>query len=205
MKIDTIVFDLGNVLIDWNPKYLFLKEFSGDVEKTNWFLNHVCNSEWNLAQDAGRTFEEANQLTIKKFPAYEKQIKAFFEKWDQMCIGSIDGTLAIFEALKKTKKYKCFALTNFSAETWPIAIKKFPYLTTFDGVVVSGIEKTIKPKPEIYKILFERFHINPKTAVFIDDKLENIETAIKLGMSGIQFQTPAQLNQDLKKLNIQYE
>ncbi|MFC2127613.1 HAD family hydrolase [Bacteroidota bacterium] len=203
-KITTVVFDLGNVLIDHNPEYLFLNEFNGNQEKTDWFLNNVCTSEWNLGQDAGRTIEEANRLKIEEFPEYQKQILMYYGRWEEMCKGPIEGTVSIFEALKKTKQYKLYALTNFSSELLPIADKMFPYLNTFDGRVVSAEEKEIKPFDKIYQILLKRFDIDAKTAVFIDDKLENIEAAIRNGMQGIHFKSSEQLATDLKKLGINY-
>ncbi|WP_139958148.1 HAD family hydrolase [Flavicella sediminum] len=203
-KITTVVFDLGGVLIDHHPEVVFLKEFKGDQAKTDWFLNTVCTAEWNLGQDAGRTIEEANRLKIAEFPEYEKQILMYYGNWEHMCVGSIEGTLAIFEALKKTKQYKLYALTNFSSETFPKALKLFPYLNTFDGRVVSAEEKEIKPFDKIYQILFERFDFDPTNAVFIDDKLENIEAAIRNGMHGIHFKSPEQLAKELSLFGVSY-
>ena len=121
-----------------------------------------------------------------------------------MCKGAIQGTLNIFNAIKKTDSYKYYALTNFSAETWPIALKLFPFLDTFQGVIVSGEVKMRKPFEEIYEHLFTTFDINPHTSIFIDDSLPNIDTANRLGVHGIHFTTPEKLDVALKKLNINY-
>ena len=203
-KIETIVFDLGSVLIDWNPEYVYQKVFNGDTEKMNWFLNNVCTMDWNIEQDAGRTIAEANRIKIAEFPAYEKEIKIYYSKWADMISGAIEGTLEIFEAIKTSKNYNYYALTNWSAETWPIALEMFPFLSTFEGVVVSGQEKTRKPFDEIYHTLLNRYQLDPKTTVFIDDNPDNIETANRLGIHGIHFQSPEQLNKELKKLGVDY-
>ena len=203
-KIDTIIFDLGKVLIDHNPEYLYTSIFKGDSKKMNWFLNNVCTSEWNVEQDAGRTIEEANRKKIAEFPEYKKEIIAYYEQWETMCKGPIQGTLDIFEAIKNSGKYKYYALTNFSTETWPTATKLFPFINTFQGIIMSGEVKMRKPFDEIYHHLFKMYSINPKTAIFIDDSLPNIETANRLGLHGIHFQSPKQLAIKLKKLDVNY-
>lgn len=202
--IQTIVFDLGGVLVDWDPAYYYIRRFKGDRKKTAWFLNTVCTPEWNVAQDAGRTIAEGNQLKIEEFPEYEADIRAFYADWPQMFAGPIKGTLDIFEAIKASKKYRYYALTNWSAETWPTALELFPFLSSFEGVVVSGQEKTRKPYTDIYNILFERYQINPSTAVFIDDNFDNIEAAKELGMHAIHFKNPVQLATEIKNLGISY-
>ena len=191
-QIQTIIFDLGGVLVDWDPASLFLKRFQGDRDKTNWFLKHVCTSAWNVEQDAGRSIEEGNRIKIEQFPEYESDIRAFYKDWPQMFSGSIEGTLAIFEAIKASKKYNYYALTNWSAETWPTALELFPFFNTFEGVVVSGQEKTRKPYKKMYDILLDRFSVDPETAVFIDDNLDNVQAAKKIGMQGIHFKNPVQ-------------
>ena len=203
-NITTIVFDLGGVLVDWNPEYLFLKRFHGDIKKTRWFLENVCTPDWNIMQDAGRTIEEANRLKIAAYPEYESDIIAFYEQWHLMFKGPIKGTLALFEAIKKSENYRYYALTNWSTETWERGKTLFPFFETFQGIVVSGEEKTIKPFADIYNILFDRFEIAPKNAVFIDDNKQNTEAAIALGMHAIHFNNPTQLDLDLKALGIQY-
>lgn len=203
-KIKTIIFDLGKVLIDHDPAYLYRSIFKDNPEKMNWFLKNVCTSEWNIEQDAGRTIEEANRIKITEFPEYEKEILAYYEQWSIMCKGPIQGTLDIFEAIKKSKNYNYYALTNFSTETWPTAIKLFPFLNTFQGLVVSGEVKMRKPFPPIYHHILDKFKLDPKTTVFIDDSLPNIETANRLGIHGIHFQSPEQLAIELKKLGVNY-
>ena len=201
-KIETIIFDLGGVLIDYNPEYYYASVFKDAPDKMKWFLDNVCTAEWNIEQDGGRTIEEANKVKIAEFPEYEKEIRAFYENWSTMCRGTYEGTLDIFEAIKKSEKYRYYALTNFSAETWPKAIEMFPYLNTFQGVVVSGKVKMRKPFTPIYNHILNTFNIDPTKAVFIDDSLPNVETANKLGIHGIHFQSPLQLKEELEKLGI---
>jgi 2-haloacid dehalogenase len=203
-KIKTILFDLGGVLIDWNPKNVYQNVFDGSSEKINWFLDNVCTMDWNVEQDAGRTIEEANRIKIAEFPEYEKEIKMYYGEWPKMLTGTIKGTFEIFEAIKKSKNYNYYALTNWSSETWPTAMDMFPFLKSFEGVVVSGDVKMRKPFDPIYLHILEKFNLDPKTTVFIDDSLPNIETANRLGIHGIYFQSPEQLAVDLKKLGVTY-
>jgi 2-haloacid dehalogenase len=202
--IDTIIFDLGGVLIDHKPEYLFRSIFKNNIEKMEWFLENVCTSDWNMEQDAGRTIAAANNLKIAEFPEYRKEILAYYDQWEVMCKGPIEGTLKIFEAIKKSKKYHYYALTNFSTETWPTATKLFPFLSSFQGMVISGEVKMRKPFHAIYLHLFEKYSINPKAAIFIDDSKPNVEAARQLGLYAIHFQTPNQLHRDLKALGIDY-
>lgn len=200
--IDTIIFDLGGVLVDWKPEYIYRKVFNGNEEKVQWFLNTVCTSEWNIAQDAGRTIEEAVTLKIAEFPQYEDWIRLFYKEWHHMFSGTIADNVALFQQLKASKKYKIYALTNWSAETWEKALELFPFFKEFDGVVVSGIEKTRKPYPKIYTILLNRYHINPEKAIFIDDNKENVVTATTLKINGIHYTNTSQLIKSLQSYHI---
>lgn len=202
-QINTIIFDLGGVLIDWNPEYVFLDAFNGDREKMQWFFNNICTSDWNENQDAGYPLAQATKDLVEKFPEHEYYIKMFYGKWENMLGGPIDGTVKVLENLIKTEKYKLVALTNWSHETFPIAQKRFEFLKWFEGIVVSGDEKTRKPFKDIYDITLNRFNIAPEKSLFIDDNLRNIEAANALGINGIHFETPEKLIQQLKEYNIQ--
>lgn len=200
-NINTIIFDLGAVLIDWNQRHLYRKIFKTEAEM-EWFLANVCTGEWNEEQDAGRSFAEAVKIQTDLFPQFSSEIEAFWKRWPEMMSGSIDGTVQIFESLRKLNRYKFYALTNWSAETFPFALNRFEFFTWFDGIVVSGEEKTRKPFPEFYQILFDRYQVNPTQALFIDDSLRNIEAGKKLGLNTIHFQSSEQLKNDLVKLGI---
>lgn len=203
-NIDTIIFDLGGVLIDWNPAYVFLEVFNNDQKKMQWFFDHVCTYEWNENQDAGYPIEKANEDLITLFPEYEKEIRMFYGRWIEMLGGAINGTVSILKKIIDSKNYKVVALTNWSAETFPFALEKFEFLQWFEGILVSGEENTRKPFDEIYNLTLERFQIKAENAIFIDDNLRNIEAANKLGIHGIQFKTPEELENQLKTFNIQY-
>jgi 2-haloacid dehalogenase len=195
-KIDTIIFDLGAVLIDWNPKHLYRKIFKTE-EEIDWFLKNVCTSEWNDKQDAGRDFDEATQELLEKFPEHKLAIEAWYGRWQETISGSIDGTVVILDEIKKSGKYRLYALTNWSAQTFPWALDNFEFLHWFEGIVVSGVEKTRKPHPEFYHILFDRHKVNPATALFIDDNLANISGGNAVGLNTIHFQSPEQLRREL--------
>ena len=200
-NINTIIFDLGGVLIDWNPKYLYRKLFSTE-EEVEWFLENICTSEWNDEQDAGRSFEEATNELIRKYPQYKEPIAAWYGRWKETIGGPIDGTVEILKAVKDAQQFRLYALTNWSAETFPWALQNFDFLHWFEGIVVSGIEKCRKPLPEFFHILFDRYNVNPREAVFIDDNLMNINGARNLGLHTIAFTSPQQLARELRQFNI---
>jgi 2-haloacid dehalogenase len=199
--IDTIIFDLGAVLIDWNPRYLYRKIFKTE-EEIDWFLQNICTSEWNEKQDAGRSFDEATQELVQKFPDHKIAIEAWYSRWTETINGALSGTVEILESLRKSKKYRLYALTNWSAETFPWALANFEFLQWFDGIVVSGEEKTRKPFPEFFQILFDRHQVNPTTSIFIDDNLANISGGLDVGLQVIHFQSPEQLRKELLQLSI---
>jgi 2-haloacid dehalogenase len=200
-KFDTIIFDLGAVLIDWNPRYLYRKIFKTE-EEIDWFLQNICTSEWNEEQDAGRSFEEATEMLVKKHPEFEHAIRAWYGRWPETILGPIDMTVDILRELKSKNGHRLYALTNWSTETFPWALERFDFLHWFEGIVVSGHEKTRKPFPEFYQILFDRYKVNPTNAIFIDDNHRNVVAGQALGMESIHFQNPAGLREELKKLGI---
>ena len=200
-KIDTIIFDLGGVLVDWNPEYVYKNVFPDEVKRT-WFLTYVCSPEWNIEQDAGRTIAEAEALKIGEFPEYEIEIKLFYKEWEHMFSGPIQENVEIFKALKASNKYKLYALTNWSAEKWDKALELFPFFRDFDGAIVSGQEKTRKPFPEIYRLILDRFKINPENAVFMDDNKGNVQAFEQFGVQGIHIKPYTKLLEDLKKIGI---
>ncbi len=201
-KIDTIIFDLGGVLIDWNPEYVYLEEFNGDREKMQWFFDNICTNDWNENQDAGYSMAKATEERVALFPEYEELIRMFYGRWVEMLGEQINGTVKILESFIKSGQYKVVALTNWSSETFPIALERFEFLQWFEGIIVSGDEKTRKPFDKIYNITLERFNITAEKAIFIDDNLRNIEAANALGINGIPFKSPEKLIQQLKNYNI---
>ena len=201
-SVENIIFDLGGVLVDWDPKYLYNKVFNYDQEKLNWFLENICTSDWNVEQDAGRSLAEATNLLIEKHPEQELYIRMFYDRWEEMLKGEIQGTVEILEQIKQKNQKQLYALTNWSAETFPIALERFDFLGFFKGIVVSGTEKTRKPFDDIYQILLHRYNLTASSSLFIDDNRENVEAARRNGLIGIHFQDPNQLRSELEKLGI---
>lgn len=198
----TIIFDLGGVLVDWNPEYVYLNEFDGNRKKMNWFFDNICTSDWNEEQDGGKLIKTATKERIKLFPEHKKLIKMYYGRWDEMLKGEIIESVNILKKLK-SKNYKLIALTNWSFETFPVAIRRFEFLKLFDGIVVSGKIKMLKPFKEIYNYTINKYELSPSECVFIDDRLSNVQGAINCGIKGIHFQSSKQLIRELKKLNIE--
>ncbi len=202
--IENIVFDLGGVLIDWNPRYLYSKIFKGEEEKMEWFLSHICTNEWNMEQDAGRSLEKGTDLLAKQYPQYAEEITAYYQRWEEMLHGEIKDTVLILNLLHSLNKKKLYALTNWSAETFPVAMRRFPFLKLFDGIVVSGSELTRKPYEKIYNILLDRYDIKAEESLFIDDNKENVEGALQVGFHAVHFKSPQLLKAELIKLQLLY-
>jgi 2-haloacid dehalogenase len=194
MKIKNIVFDFGGVLVDWNPRYLYKDHFK-DIDEMEDFLKNICTEEWNIEQDRGRSLSEATIQLQQKFPSHSASIALFYGEWETMLKDEIPGTVAILRKLKK--KYKLYGLTNWSAETIEIAYKRFSFFDEFEGIVVSGVEKLIKPDPRIYQLLLNRYLIKADESIFIDDNIHNVKAARELGFFAIHFQNPAQLEAEL--------
>ncbi len=201
-QISTIIFDLGGVLIDWNPEYVFLKEFRGNREKMDWFLNEICAWEWNANQDAGYPIAKATEDRIAMFPEYEELIRMYYGRWDEMLGYTHYDTLEILESVVNNPDYRVLALTNWSGETFPKAIAKFDWLKWFEGILVSGNEGMRKPFPEIYELMLSRYRIDPSEAVFIDDSIKNVAGSELTGIKGIHFTGASNLIRSFEDLGI---
>jgi 2-haloacid dehalogenase len=195
-----VVFDLGGVLIDWNPRHLYRKLFADDAAMEE-FLSTVCTQAWNERQDAGRTFAEATALLREQHPHHAELIEAYGARFDEMMKGPIEGSVAILETLHR-RGVPLYALSNWSRETFPLAERRFEFLRRFRGVVISGHEGVIKPDPRIFRILLERHRIAPEGAVYIDDNPRNAEAARALGIHGIHFTHPDKLRRELEGLRL---
>lgn len=200
-QINTIIFDLGGVLIDWNPEYVF-RQVIPDEARRAYFFKHICTHDWNVAQDAGRPLEQATAMLVEAHPDWESEIRAYYGRWEEMLGGPIDDTVAVLQTLRDQGRCRLLALTNWSHETFPVALDRYDFLHWFEGIVVSGTEKTRKPFADIYQILLDRYAVTPANAVFIDDSLPNVEGARALGIHGIHFQSPAQLRSTLEQWNL---
>lgn len=201
-EIKNIIFDLGGVLIDWNPEYVYLEVFEGDRKKMQWFFDEICTMDWNENQDAGYPLQQATEDRVKMFPQYEQWIRMYYGRWEEMLGDSISETVLILDKLLKNPDYSVAALTNWSAETFPVALKRFEFLNRFKGIVVSGIEKTRKPFPEIYQLTLNRFDFKANESLFIDDSLKNIEAAGEFGIHTILFKSAANLEYNLRAKGI---
>ncbi len=195
-----IIFDLGGVLIDWNPRYLYKKIFSTETEM-EWFLGNVCTPQWNTQQDAGRPFNEGIKLLEEKFPEYAFAINFYWTRWEEMLGGAIEGTVDILRELKGRHRH-LYALSNWSDETFPIAQKNYEFLKWFDGIVISGEEKLVKPDPRIFTRLLERYHLRAPGCIFIDDNQANISKAADLGFETILFTSPEDLRRTLMSRSV---
>jgi len=199
--IDTVIFDLGAVLIDWHPEHLFKKIIPNEGERKR-FLDEVCSSDWNEEQDAGRSLAEGTEELVRRYPEKESLIRAYYGRWDEMLNGPIHTSVDVLREIKDSGKYKIYALTNWSAETFPIALQRFNFLHWFDGILMSGEEKTRKPHKGFYQKLISKFGIDPTRSVFIDDNARNLPPAVELGMSVVHFRDADQFRQDMRKLQI---
>ena len=201
MPFTTLIFDLGGVLIDWNPEYVFQKVIP-DPERRKFFFDNICTHDWNMEQDAGRRISEANQTLIAQWPEWENEILAFYGRWEEMLGGPLTDTVEVLRELHEQKKYRLLALTNWSNETFPVALERYDFLHWFEGIVVSGQEKTRKPYPDIYNILLKRYNVNAEEAIFIDDNGENVRSSEKEGIASLIFFDAESLRYDLSALGI---
>jgi len=196
-----VVFDVGGVLIDWDPRHLYRKLFSGDEPAMEHFLANVCTHEWNRCQDAGRSFAEGARLLKLRHPDQAELIDAYGARFDEMMAGPIVGAVEILAELRD-RDTPLYVLSNFSAETFPPAFERFDFLRWFRGMVISGEVGVIKPDPRIYEIMLARFAIDPHQVVYIDDVAANIEGAQPFRIHGIHFTTPGALRGELVRLTL---
>ena len=199
MNIKNIIFDFGGVLIDWNPRYLYSTMFHDEVEM-EFFLENICSPEWNIKQDAGRSFNEATEELVNKYPHYENEIRNYYANWTKMIGGAIEENVALIKDLKG--KYRLFGLTNWSDESFPLVFNQYHFFKEMEGIVVSGKEKMVKPDARIYKLLLTRYGLKANESIFIDDNQENINAANKLGFKTIHINEKVSLEEELQKLTI---
>lgn len=204
-QINTIIFDLGGVLIDWNPLYVF-NDLIPDEERRAYFFEEVCPMHWNERQDAGTLIALATEERIALFPEWEHEIRAYYGRWVEMLGDANHGTVEILKKLIDSPDYRVYALTNWSAETFPVAkaIERFHFLHWFEGTLVSGEEFLLKPQPEIYEAILSRYDIDREKAIFIDDNIKNVIGSIAVGLDAIHFQSPEQLAEELANKGIRF-
>ena len=195
-----VVFDLGMVLIEWDPRHLYRKVFD-DADTMEWFLATVCHPEWNMEQDRGRSFADAVIEAKTRHPEYAAEIEAFHLRWHEMVPGAIAGSVDILETLHK-KGVPLYAITNWNGDKFRETKLRFPFLNLFKDIVVSGDEGLIKPGREIFQVLLKRNGLEAETCVFIDDSLKNVKGAEAVGMKAIHFTSPEKLRAALKSMEV---
>lgn len=205
MSIRAVVFDLGGVLVDWNPEYVY-RALIPDADERRYFLTHVCNSTWNVQQDAGRSLAEGTALLVRQFPEHANLIEAFYSRWPEMLAGTLPDGLALLETLDAAG-IPLYALTNWSAETFPYARANFPLLGRFRDILVSGEIGLIKPDPAFYRLMFDRIardlpDLQPEELVFIDDVEHNVQAARALGWHGVHHGNDRHSHLELRELGL---
>jgi 2-haloacid dehalogenase len=196
----TVIFDLGGVLIDWDPRYLY-RTLLPSEEAIEQFLAEVCTPEWNAAQDSGRSWSVAVAELTRQFPDRAELIRAYDERWWETIGGEIPGTVEVLRSLRDGGVH-LYALTNWSSEKFDLTYPRFEWLSWFAGIVVSGKEGVVKPDPRIFRVLLERYDINPVDAVYIDDAQHNVEAAAELGLRALHFISPEHLRENLAALGL---
>lgn len=197
-KIKNIIFDFGGVLLDWNPRYLY-RTFFWNENEMEYFLSNICTDEWNAEQDRGRSFAEGVKLLQFKYPDYREAIQLFMDRWEDMLKSELPESVDLLRELKE-QGYCIYGLTNWSAETIKIAYRKYDFLKLFDGIVVSGEEKLIKPDKRIYQVLLDRYMLNAGECIFIDDNTANINAARELGFKAIHFDNITNVRKQLSAI-----
>lgn len=191
------VFDVGGVLLDWDPRYLFRTLFDDEAAMET-FLATVCTPAWNRRIDGGMTLADGIAELLERFPDQSAMIRAYGDRWTEMIPAALDGTVAVLEELK-TAGHRLYAITNFGAETFALTRKRWSFLDWFDGIVVSAEIKALKPELEIYRHLLDTYGLDAGDCLFIDDVQENVDGAMAVGMHAVRFRDAETLRSDLAK------
>ncbi|CAN5764992.1 HAD-IA family hydrolase [soil metagenome] len=198
--VTSVIFDLGGVLIDWNPRYLYRQLIADEVVMEQ-FLADVCSPEWNARLDAGHSWADEIESLAARHPEQRELIVAYRARWSEMVAGAIDETVQVLAELRR-RPVGLYALSNWSAETFPLARERFDFLGWFDGILLSGEIGICKPDPRIFRQLIERYGLEPARTVFVDDLLRNVEAADQQGMAALQFRNAAELRSELVRLGL---
>ncbi len=199
-EIEAVVFDIGGVLLDWNPRHLYRKLFA-DEEAMNRFLDEICTLEWHDAHDRGVPFERSCAELAAQHPDYRELIWAWARRSEEMIAGPLPGSVDVLRALKD-RGVPCYALTNMEAETYPLRRARYDFLGWFEGTVVSASERIAKPDLEIFRRLLERYHLRAEATLMIDDSARNIDAARRVGMPAVRFESAESLRRQLEQLGL---
>jgi 2-haloacid dehalogenase len=195
-SIEAVVFDLGGVLLDWNPRHLYRKVFADEAVMED-FLSRVCTPAWHDGHDRGESTADSCSLLAATHPQYADEIWAWLSRGEEMVAGAFDDTVAIVRDLTRAA-VPCYVLSNMEAETFPLRYERYPFFTLFDGIVISGVEGMAKPDREIFELVLGRFGLRAESTLFIDDNAANIEAASALGMPTVHFESAAGLRRSLR-------
>lgn len=195
-EVDAVVFDIGGVLLDWNPRYLYGQLFD-DADEMADFLARICTTDWHLAHDLGVDTTQSCRLLAREYPAYAEMIMAWDERGEEMISGQIDGTVELLAELKSAG-LPCFALSNMEPDRYIARRDRFEFMRWFDGTVISGIEGVAKPDPRIFEILLDRHDLDPRRTAFIDDSPGNVAAARAMGIEAVRFVSPEELRGKLR-------
>ena len=199
LAIDTILFDLGGVLIDWSPRYLFARHFTGNEPALEHFLTHVCPPEWNVTMDAGKPAHVGLAERVAAYPEHAGMIRRWFDEWPAMMSGPVPGSVDILRDLKE-RGIRLYALTHWSADTFHPAQAKFEFLDWFEDIVVSGRIGMIKPDPEIFRHAIDQCRLDPARTLFIDDSAKNTGAAAAIGFHVHHFTGAGKLRDHITQL-----
>jgi 2-haloacid dehalogenase len=198
--ISAVVFDLGGVLVDWNPRHLYRSLIDDEAEMER-FLDEICNQAWNEQQDAGRPFKDAVESLAREHPEHAHLIEAYDREWARMLGEPLAGTVALLDELAHTG-VPLYALSNWSAEKFPVAVERYEFLRRFRGIVISGAVGIKKPDPRIYQHLASAYALSPPSTLFIDDSHANVAAARALGFVALRFTSPEVLSDELSSLGL---
>jgi 2-haloacid dehalogenase len=199
-SIAAVVFDIGGVLLDWDPRYLYRKLFD-DEDEMNRFLEEVCTPEWHDAHDRGKPAEVSCAELAAVHPEHRELIWAWTQRSEEMIAGPIEGTVEVLRELKAAG-VPCYALTNMEVWTYPQRLERFPFMRWFDGSVVSGFEGVAKPDVEMFELLLRRFDLIPSTTLLVDDSPRNVRAALSVGMQAVEFRSASELRRLLEQAGV---
>lgn len=194
------VFDVGNVLIEWSPRFLFEKLIA-DPERLDWFMANVWDGDLNLELDRGLPFAEGIARLVARHPKWEAEIRAYDTRWDETAPRAITANVALLDELRALGVPR-YAITNFSREKFAATRVRFRFLDTFDGLVVSAHEKLVKPDPAIFHLLLDRYGLEPQEGIFIDDSARNVDAAARLGFHTVHVQPGVDVRQAVERLGL---
>lgn len=199
-EIDAVVFDLGGVLIDWDPRYVYRPLFDDPADMEE-FLGSVCTSDWHRAHDLGADITQSCERLALRYPEHRDMIMVWAERGEEMAAGQFDDTVQVLRDVKAAG-VRCYALSNMEPDTFRVRRARFPFMDWFDAHVISGLEGVAKPDRRIFEILLRRHALRPQACVFIDDQARNVAAAREIGLVGLHFSSAARLRQDLSDLGL---